>query len=117
MTDRYKTKKYAKLAVIILLLLILLGYTAYEIQKIVFGPRISIDSPQNGAVVSDSLLEIKGVAQNINDISLDDNKIFIDEKGNFDEKILLSYGYNVIKIDASDKFGSKTEKILEITYK
>ncbi len=117
MTERYKTKKYVKWAIISLLILILVGYTGYEIKKIVFGPKITVNYPQNGALVSDPLLEIKGVAQNINDISLDDNKIFVDENGNFDEKILLSYGYNVIKIDATDRFGSKTEKILEVIYK
>jgi hypothetical protein len=117
MTDRYKTKKYVNLAIILLVLSILLGYTGYEIQKVFYGPTIKVDSPQNGALVSNSLLEIKGMAQNINNISLNDKKIFIDEKGNFNEKILLSYGYNVLKLEANDKFGRQTEKILEVIYK
>jgi len=86
-------------------------------KKVVFGPQITISSPLNGSLASSSLIEIIGVAKNIKEISLNDRKIFIDEKGNFKEKVLLSYGYNVIVIKASDKFDSKTEKVLEVIYK
>ena len=57
------------------------------------------------------------IAKNIKDISLNDRKIFIDEQGNFKEQLLLSYGYNVFKIKANDKFGRSVEKIVEIIYK
>lgn len=117
MTDRHATKKLLKIIVISFVLLFLFGYTSYEIQKLVFGPRITILSPKNGSLISSSTVEIVGIAKNINDISLDDRKIFIDEKGNFKEELLLSYGYNIVTVKASDKFGRKTEKIIEIIYK
>jgi hypothetical protein len=117
MTDRHKTRKWIKITLISAAVLIVIGYTLYEIQKIVYGPRINILSPKNGITVSKSLLDISGKAQNIADISMNDRKIFVDEAGNFDEKILLSYGYNLITLKASDKFGRNTEKTLEIIYK
>lgn len=117
MTDRYRTRKNIKIASIVLLLTLLIGYTAYEIQRVALGPRINITSPQNGSLVSDPLAEITGVAQNIKEISLNDRKIFIDEKGNFKEEVLLSYGYNTFTLKATDKFGRETEKIIEVIYK
>jgi hypothetical protein len=117
MTDRHATRKFLKITLISLVLLCILGYTGYEIQKVIFGPRITINYPKNGSSVSDSLIEVSGVAKNINDISMDDRKIFIDEAGNFSEKLLLSYGYNTITIKASDKFGRSAEKIVEVIYK
>ncbi len=117
MTDRHATKKIIEISIICIVLLCLFGYVAYEIQKLIFGPRITILSPKNGASVSDSLVEVSGIAKNINDIGLDDRKIFIDEQGNFKEQVLLSYGYNVIDIKAMDKFGRNTEKIIEVIYK
>ena len=98
-------------------MLCLFGYTGYEIQKIVFGPKIEVLFPKNGSLVSNSMTEVSGIAKNIKDISLNDRKIFIDEQGNFKENLLLSYGYNVITIKASDKFGKNTEKIIEVIYK
>ncbi len=117
MTDRHQTKKYLNFIIIFLLLAIPISYTAYEIQKLFYGPKIMVEYPQNGILVSDSLLEIKGIAENINNISLNDKKIFIDEKGNFNEKILLSYGYNVLQLEANDKFGRQTDKTIEVIYK
>lgn len=117
MTDRHATKKVLKITIICSVLLCLFGYAGYEVQKLAFGPRIDVLSPINGSLVSNSLTEIYGTAKNIKDISLDDRKIYIDEKGNFREKALLSYGYNVFSIKATDKFGRDTEKIIEIIYK
>jgi len=117
MTDRHGTRKFLKIIIISIILLCLFGYTAYEIQRVVFGPKIEILSPKNGSLASSSLVEVSGIAKNINEISLDDRKIFIDEQGNFKEELLLSYGYNTITIKASDKFGRSTEKIIEVIYK
>jgi len=117
MTERNKTKRYLFVAIIIAFVLLMVGYTAYEIQKVVFGPRITILSPENGFLATSSAIEIIGTAKNIQDISLDDNKIFTDEQGNFKEELLLSYGYNIITLKANDKFGRGTEKKLEIIYK
>jgi hypothetical protein len=117
MTDRHTTRKLLKIITISIILIGLLSYTTYEIQKIILGPHIEIIYPQNGSLMSNSLTEISGIAKNIKEISLNDRKIFIDEKGNFKEKLLLSYGYNVISIKASDKFDSKIEKVIEIVYK
>lgn len=115
--DRHSTKKTLKIIIIFVILLCLFVYTAFEIQKIIFGPKIEIFSPKNGALVATSPIEIIGLAKNIKDISLNDRKIFIDEAGNFKEKLLLSEGYNVFVLKASDKFERKTEKIIEIIYK
>lgn len=117
MTDRHATRKLLKVIIISIILLFIFGYTGYEIQKMVFGPRIEILSPKNGALASSSLIQILGIAKNITNISLNDRKIFIDEQGNFREDLLLSYGYNTLTIKASDKFGRNTEKIIEVIYK
>ena len=114
MTDRHATRRLLKIIVISIVLICLLGYTAYEIQKIISGPRITVLSPKNGVVISDPLVEISGVAENIKDISLNDRKIFIDEQGNFKEKLLLYPGYNIMSIKAEDRYKRKVEKKLEI---
>ncbi|MFH1455127.1 MAG: hypothetical protein ABIF22_02300 [bacterium] len=117
MTDRHATKKFLKVIIFSIIILCLFGYTAYETQKIIFGPKIEVSSPKNGSLISNSLTEVSGIAKNIKDISLNDRKIFVDEQGNFNEQLLLSYGYNSIVIKATDKFGRNTEKIIEVIYK
>jgi hypothetical protein len=117
MTDRHKTRKYIKIFIIVILIIIFVGYTIYEIQKIILGPQIEVLYPKNGIMISNSFTEISGIAKNIKEISLNDRKIYIDEQGNFKEQLLLAYGYNVLVLKASDKFGRKIDKVIEVIYK
>ncbi len=100
-----------------LLGVIIVAYSLFQAQKFLTGPVIIVSTPQNGATYNQTLIEISGQAKNIAYINLDDRKMFIDKNGNFSEKLLLSPGYNVVKLDAWDKFGKQTEKKLELVLK
>ncbi len=99
------------------LALIILGYSIFQAQKIIVGPVIEIYSPENGVTYNQALIEIEGKVKNVSYLNLNDRPIFTDKNGHFSEKLLLSPGYNIIKLDARDKFKSYTEKRLEIILK
>ena len=115
--SRRETKFYLKTIIICLFLVCLFGYGAFEIWNYATGPRITVSSPANGVAVSDSLITITGQGKNTKEITLDDRPIVTDETGKFSEKILLSYGYNVLELKAEDRFGKQTEQELQIVYK
>lgn len=115
--SRHETKFYLKALLITVFLIMVLGYGAYEVWNYATGPQIIVTNPQNGTAVSESLITIEGLAKNIKEITLNDRAIVVDEAGNFNEKILLSYGYNVLSLRASDRFGKQTEERLQIVYK
>ena len=115
--SRRETKFYLKAIVITLFLICLFGYGAFEVWNYATGPKIIISSPANGSAVSESLITISGQGKNTKEITLNDRPIVVDESGNFNEKILLSYGYNVLELKAEDRFGKKTEQELQIVYK
>lgn len=100
--------------IVILAVVFVVGYALFQARKIVSGPSIKVETPQNGQIVHENPIEVTGIAKNINSISLDDRAIFIDEKGVFREKLLLYPGYNIIEIDAKDRFGKKTTKMIEV---
>ena len=97
--------------------IVILGYSLFQAQKLISGPIIEVFTPQNGATYNQTLIEISGRARNIAYLNLNDKPIFTDKNGYFKEKILLSPGYNVIKLDAKDKFKKYTEKRLELILK
>ncbi len=97
--------------------LIILGYTLFQAQKLLSGPIIDIYTPENGSTYNQTLIEVEGRARNISYLNLNDRPIFTDKDGYFKEKLLLSPGYNIIKLDARDKFKKYTEKKLEIILK
>lgn len=108
---------YIKFISIILFIIIIIGYALFQARSIATGPIINIHSPQNGASVDTSLIEINGVAKHISHISMNGRQIFTDDKGVFNEELLLSYGYNIITIRAKDRFNREVTEELELIYK
>lgn len=104
---------WLKTGTILLIVLLIGSYSLFQARKIMTGPKISIASPHNGATVRDSLVFVQGVAENIKEISVNDKPIYVDEYGYFQEKLLLSPGYNIIKLKAKDKFGKEIQKEIE----
>lgn len=116
MTDRKRITSFIKVWVAIGAILIILGYAAFQAKNLVKGPAIAVESPKDGESFSNGLIEIRGEAKNLSYLTLNGDKIFTDEKGAFDERILLSPGYNVVTLKAQDRFGRATEERLQVTY-
>ena len=113
-----RNAKYAlKIGVPVLLFVIIAGYSLYETRNLIRGPILSVETPTNGATTYEPILLIQGEAKNIARIQLNDRQIFVDGQGIFKEKLLLSLGYNVMRVTAQDKFGRRTEKMVEVILK
>ncbi len=107
----------AKTVLIAILVIVIIGYSLFQAQKLLRGPVIEVFSPENGSTYSQTLIQIEGRARNTAYLNLNDKPIFTDKNGYFAEQLLLSPGYNVIKLDAKDKFKNYIEKRLEIILK
>lgn len=103
---------------ILLLLVIVLssGYAYFQAQKLIAGPAIAFISPSEPTVVNESVLEVRGTAERIAFLELDGKQIYIDETGIFEEKLILSPGVNIIKLEAQDRFGRDVSRQLHIFY-
>lgn len=108
---------YLKFYSLILLGILILGYSIFQAQKIWNGPKITVLSPINGATYTTGLIEVKGVAKNVSTLTLNDRPLYTDRQGTFSDTLLLLPGYNILKLEAEDKFGSETVEYIEIIYK
>ncbi len=97
-------------------LILILIYGFFNARLLIAGPQIEIFSPENGMSFDTPFIEIFGKARNTSFISMNGNPIYINENDEFREKLLLSPGTSIIKIDARDRFERSTEKILWYTY-
>lgn len=107
---------YLKIGAISLIILIIGLYISFNSRSLLLGPQISVFEPISGSTFDDPFIEIKGEAKNISFINLDDNPIYVNEEGYFNEKLLLSPGLSIIKVDAIDKFGREKTIFLKYTY-
>ncbi|HEY9584482.1 MAG TPA: hypothetical protein VJI33_02820 [Candidatus Paceibacterota bacterium] len=93
----------------------LFSYIYFQFKDYLLGPVINISHPATGSIVYGPEVEIRGTALRISSLSLNDSPIFTDTGGAFKEKLMLPSGYNIMKIEARDRFGKQTTKLLEFT--
>lgn len=111
------TKKIVRIAVFLFFFFIIAGYSYFRSIDFIKGPLVFIESHESGETVNDNLLELTGSAKNISFITLNDGQIYTNEEGKFNEKLLLSPGYNIIKLSVRDRYAREKEEIIEIIYK
>ncbi len=116
MITRYGIHRLLKITAFSLGIIIVLGYGLFATHDFIIGPTITLQEPQNGATFTQSDIRIKGVVERIQDITLNGRSITIDDKGNFNEAVLLAPGYNVFELTAHDKFGRNRTVRLELVY-
>lgn len=117
--NQYKLKKgfNVRLFVIITSVLLLVSYGIFNARNLIVGPEIEIFSPIKDMETTENMLAIKGRAENVAFISLNESPIYIDKEGLFQEKLLLSPGSNIIEIKARDRFKKEIVKTIKIYYK
>ena len=110
-------KKILKISLVSVFFIFILVFAFFNSKDIIFGVKIKNVSIANYPAetymkVTDNIIKVTGVAKNAVKLSLNGREISVDQKGNFDETIALSSGYNLVDIRAQDKFGKVDEKII-----
>lgn len=103
----------------LIILLIFFGIAGYAYTKsadLLSGPQIAVATPANGSTSDQERIIIRGTAQNISFLYLNDRQIYTDTDGTFREQLLLYPGYNIITIMARDRFERTTTKRIEVVY-
>lgn len=100
--------------VLVTFFLIVAGYAYFEGRGLLYGPIIEIE----GRVmeVSDPFITIEGKARRIASLSMNGKTIPVTEDGAFSEAYVLTPGYNRIVLEARDRYGKSTERMIEIIY-
>lgn len=95
----------------------LLVYVYRQSKEYLAGPVITVAEPEDGSLSTTSRVILSGTARNLSFLTLNDRKIFTDERGKFKESLLLQEGYNIMTLEARDRFGHTKTKRLELVYK
>ncbi len=109
-----KKKNTARNLLLILFFVFVGGYGLFEARNLVAGPKLTVSTPLPGAILTDSLVHIEGKAVRIATIFMNGRQIFTRDDGSFSEPLLLSYGYNIIQVRATDQLGRRVEKEIPV---
>lgn len=109
-------KTIAKIAGLFIFFILIIVYALFRSRDLILGVKIKNVNITDGEKVTESVMEVKGNAKNATNLSLNGREISVDVRGDFDETVALLLGYNVISIQARDKFGHVDEKNYKLTY-
>ena len=99
---------------LILLVLVILGYTYYRTIDLRRGVTLEVTGIQNNNTYHEPLLKLKGRAVHATSLSINNRNIPVDKDWSFKESLLLLPGWNIIEVKAEDKFGRKNVKNYQV---
>lgn len=111
-------RRWLSLSIVLctVLVLLVIGYSWSRTRSWLSGPVLTITSPLPLDSLPEPLVTIEGEVKRVDHLWLNDGKIFADTSGHFREQLLLFPGYNIIKLEASDRFGRRVARFLELAY-
>ena len=95
--------------VAILLIGVVGVYGFFRAQSFIFGPTLIVEYPQPHQHVPQSFT-LRGSAENSTYLSINDQRIYPDEKGFFARDLVLPAGYTIVKLYAHNR--QKRERII-----
>jgi cytoskeletal protein RodZ len=108
------TPKLLTIGAIILIFLGLFGYIFYSVRNFTSPPNLEISSPSTETVIRQETVEIIGKTDEGASLKINDQTVFIDNKGNFHETIKLQSGMNNIEVVATNRIRKETVKVVKI---
>ncbi|MCY4577012.1 MAG: hypothetical protein OXB96_01080 [Candidatus Kaiserbacteria bacterium] len=97
--------------VALLLILIVGAYTFLRAQPLLFGPTLTVLSPEPQQHVPHAFT-LHGFTENSTYLSINDQRVYPDKKGFFKKDLVLPAGYTIVKLYAHNR--QKREQIIHL---
>ena len=104
-------------AIGVFIFLVLAGFIYFyrEIGKFSEEPRLVILQPTNNVSIDGNTIDIVGVTEKDSKITINQQPVFVNEKGEFKETISLQQGVNELEIKAINRFDNEATKKINIS--
>lgn len=109
------TRKVLITSLIIAMAIIFIAYSCIEFRGTFLGPKINLYSPLDGITTSNPIMLTNGISERTKALTINGNQTLIDTDGRFGVNLVLSPGYNIITIVATDSRG-KTQILSRNVY-
>lgn len=117
MINHINTRKKIEIGIFLFIFIIAVLYGIFRAIPLLSGPSIEIYSPKNGGNVASTTFEISGRVMRAKEITLQGKPISINTEGYFNERLVGSLPYTIIVLIATDRYGRREEKILNVVPK
>lgn len=89
---------------------VVIGYSLVALTGFVRGPRITLESPRNGVGATMPLAIVSGRVLHASSLAINGATTPLNLAGDFSKQLLLAEGYNIISVEATDRYGRTTKE-------
>lgn len=108
------TPKMAIISMVILLVISSFVYLYAQVNNFISAPRLVILKPADGTTIDGSSTHVTGVAEKDALVFINDQKVLVNENGEFSEDVNLKSGLNTITIKARSKFNKEATTSISV---
>lgn len=106
--NRFLNPRTLKYLLIILLILTMLFYIGWEMNKIVSPPKLTVESPADNLLTDSHQIIVRGQTEKEVLLKINNQPLLSDKQGNFNLTMDLQKGLNIIKISAQKKHSQES---------
>ena len=117
MTRTINIKTYLRFGLLGLLFAFIGVYSIFQVNALAKGVNLEVKGIEDGETLQTGVVELAGLAEHASVLTVNGKEVSIDKESNFKSELVLSPGYNIISIEAEDKFKKKTEIVYRVFYK
>jgi len=88
--------------------IMVLGYIGYRTSSLYRVPDLSLDEPQDGALLRGTMVAIRGKTEPSSQMTINDYSIFSDKSGKFSVELPFQKGYHVLDVRVHNRLGKET---------
>lgn len=107
----------SKVLLIVSVLLVVLGYIAFQYSSFFFGPKLTLAEPKNQAVYEKNIVQVSGTSDPYATVMVDGEQVFVDIDGTFKKTLYVFSGKKKLIILARNRFGKESREEVNITIK
>jgi len=99
-----------RIGIVAVIALLGIGYLGFSVVYSLQPPQLTLTSPKQNLIVHATALEVSGVSDPEASITVNDQAVTTDEKGNFFLQLAVQPGTQIIRVRAEKKHGLATEE-------
>ena len=99
----------------LLFIVVTVIYIVWQVLSINKTPGLDISSPSNNSVVMGSSVDVRGHTDPSALVTVNNENVFVNDKGDFDIQVGLTPGPKTISITSSNRFGKSVSKNINVT--
>lgn len=89
-------------------------YLIFQFSFLFMGPKLAVDSPKEGQLVTSNIIQVSGKTDPYATILVNGEEIYVDLSGSFKKNMYVHSGEQDITIISKSRYGKETKKEIQV---